>query len=81
MVIILKVNEKIKTVRKEKGISQLYLSKRLSMSISSYNMKENGRRPITIDELENISAILDVSPSIFFDKQIHVKLNNHKSTA
>jgi DNA-binding XRE family transcriptional regulator len=69
------LNERIKIVRKSKGISQTHVANEVGMTVSSYNMKENGRRPISTDEIENIAIALDVSPGIFFDDEFHVKLN------
>lgn len=71
--------EKIKTVRKIKGISQLVVSNKLNITVQSYSMKETGKRPITTSELENICEVLGVSPTIFFEEEFHVKWN--KTTA
>lgn len=69
----MQIHEKIKVVRKEKGISQTFIANKLNMSVSGYSMKESGRRPITINELEIIADALGVPATIFFEKEFHVK--------
>lgn len=69
------VTERIKKTRKSKGVSQTFIAERLGMTVSSYNMKENGKRPISTVELEKIAAILEVPIMIFFEDKIHVELN------
>lgn len=71
--------ERIRNLRKSKGISQTYLAKELNITVSGYNMKELGKRPITTDELQVIATALGVSASFFFDSEFHVKCN--KTTA
>jgi transcriptional regulator with XRE-family HTH domain len=72
------LHEKIRLLRKSKGVSQTFIAAELNISISGYNMKENGNRPISISELQIIGKLLNVSPSIFFDDNFHVKLNLKK---
>ncbi|GGE47990.1 hypothetical protein GCM10011391_28470 [Pullulanibacillus camelliae] len=71
----MELHEKIKAFRKSKGISQTFVAKALNLSVSGYNMKESGKRPITTSELQKISSVLGVSASIFFEEKFHVKLN------
>ncbi len=68
--------EKIKKVRKSKGMSQTFVADKVEMKVSNYNMKENGKRPITTGELEKIAAAVGVSVSFLFDENINVELNN-----
>lgn len=75
----MKINERIKAYRKSKGISQTYIAEQLGISVSGYSMKESGQRPIDINEIQVIAEALDVSASIFFEKEFHVKCN--KNTA
>ncbi|MEK7176266.1 MAG: helix-turn-helix domain-containing protein [Patescibacteria group bacterium] len=51
----------IKALRKERGLSQLELAKKLGMSRPSYIAVEQGKRELTLSEAENLSAILGVS--------------------
>jgi transcriptional regulator with XRE-family HTH domain len=77
----MKLNERIRLLRKSKGVSQTYMAKQLKLSISGYNMKELGKRPITTNELEEIAKTLNVSASIFFDGKIHEKCNPRNKEA
>ena len=51
----------IKSLRLEKNISQLDMSKRLDISRASYLAMEQGRRDLSVSELEKISNILGVT--------------------
>jgi len=70
-----KINERIKLVRKSKGVSQTFIARKIGMTIACYNMKENGKRTISAEELENIACALDEPVSNFFAEKINVKLN------
>ena len=51
----------IKSLRLEKSISQLDMSKKLDISRASYIAIEQGKRDLTVPELEKISNVLGVS--------------------
>ncbi len=72
----MKLHEKIKELRRSKGISQTYVAKKLNITVSGYSMKETGKRSITTNELEEIAKALEVSASIFFKDEFHVKCND-----
>ena len=67
--------EKIRAVRKAKNIGQSIIANKLNITVQSYSMKETGKRPITVNELEIISETLGMPVSIFFDKEFNVKFN------
>lgn len=71
----MKIHEKIRAIRKEKGVTQTHVANSLSTTVSNYSMKENGKRTITVMELELIAQALEVPTSIFFENEFHVKLN------
>jgi len=71
----LKLHERIRMVRKAKGISQTRVAEQVGMTVSSYNMKELGKRPISTDELEGIAGALGENVSFFYEDNFHVKLN------
>ncbi|MNP78205.1 hypothetical protein D3C76_1757650 [compost metagenome] len=48
------------------------------MTVSNYNMKENGKRTIKTYELEAIAKALGEPITSFFDENIHVKLKKEK---
>lgn len=61
------IHDKIRALRKSQGISQTHIAEALNMSVSGYNMKECGKRPINTEELQIIAKSLKVSASIFFE--------------
>ncbi|MNK91439.1 Helix-turn-helix domain protein [compost metagenome] len=67
--------ERIKMVRQSKGITQTFVASESGLTISNYNMKENGKRTISANELETFAKALGVPVAIFFEENIHVKLN------
>lgn len=72
----MKLHENIRKIRKSKGFSQIYLAEALNITVSGYNMKESGKRPITTDELQIIAKALGEPIAYFFDDKFHEKLNN-----
>ncbi|AZS15321.1 helix-turn-helix domain-containing protein [Paenibacillus lutimineralis] len=67
--------ERIRVVRQSKGITQTFVATETGLTISNYNMKENGKRTISANELELIAKALGVPVGIFFEENIHEKLN------
>ena len=54
------VYEKLRSIRKQKGISQKSMAKILSTDTSNYSRKERGETKIFNDEWEKLAAALDV---------------------
>ncbi|KIL78044.1 helix-turn-helix domain-containing protein [Bacillus badius] len=71
----MKVTDKIKAIRKAKDINQEVLADRLDITVQSYSLKERGKRPLMVTELEIIADALNVPVGIFFEKELNVKLN------
>ncbi|GIO33209.1 hypothetical protein J2TS6_43500 [Paenibacillus albilobatus] len=71
----MELNERIKFVRQSKGVTQTFVASESGMTVSNYNMKENGKRTISAKELEAIAKALGEPVAIFFDENIHEKLN------
>lgn len=67
--------EKIRVVRTTKRFSQVEVAERAGMPISTYNMKETGKRGIKPDEFERIAAALKEAPGDFYSKKFHEKWN------
>lgn len=61
----MEIHEKVSELRISKGISQTFIASKLDITVSGYNMKERGKRPISIKELELIAKTLDVETSYF----------------
>lgn len=56
-----KIGERIKEMRKAKGIKQKDMAKKLNINVSTYANYENGYREPSLDILFNISDIFNVS--------------------
>lgn len=80
MIKYMELYEKIKLIRQSKGVTQTHVANNSNLTVSNYNMKENGKRTITAHELEAIAQALQVPAAIFFEENFHVKLNGLNST-
>ena len=61
------VYSKIKGRMAELGMSQRAVAKELGLSIRSYNLKINGKRPFTIPEAEKLIVVLSLeNPAEYF---------------
>ncbi len=70
------LNEKIKRLRKEKGLSQLELSSEIGISQTAYASIESGKtKSVTIEIGKGLSKILNVDFGVLFD----VDINNNAS--
>jgi predicted transcriptional regulator/transcriptional regulator with XRE-family HTH domain len=56
---------KVRHLRRERGISQVGLAKRLGISSSYLNLIEHNRRPLTPPMLLKVSQIFEVAPEAF----------------
>ena len=54
-------SEKLRDLRKQKGISQREIAVHLNISIMAYSYYERGQREPSIDMLKNICLFFDVS--------------------
>ncbi len=55
------IRERIRTLRKVKGYSQLYMSQQLHISQRAYSSLENGHTKISLIRAVQIAKILEVS--------------------
>ena len=63
------MNNLMKKYREQKGMTQQQIADKLEISVSSYNMIENGKRGVSVIMAKNISLILEKSiDEIFFAK-------------
>lgn len=60
--------EKIRGLRAEKGLNQDDLAEVLGISTTSYNLKEQGKRQFTVNELGKIARYFDVEVDVLFKK-------------
>jgi transcriptional regulator with XRE-family HTH domain len=62
------VHDKIRTIRREKGLTQEELAEKLEMSVNGYGDIERGLCDIKLSRLEQIAELLDVElPELFED--------------
>ena len=52
-------NYKLVEAREKNGYSQDRFSKELGIALTSYNLKETGRRPFKVEEANKICSILN----------------------
>jgi len=62
------VGRKIAEVRKQKGLTQKYIATKMNRTYQWLSNIEREERSISADVLAQVANILEVSPSIFFDK-------------
>lgn len=67
----MKVNERVRQIRKSKGITQVFVAKKLGIPIQTYNGYELGRRQIKADLLKEIAKILNEPIENFFDDDLY----------
>lgn len=65
----MELHERIKLIRQSKGITQTFVAAESGMTVSNYNMKENGKRTITANEVEAIAKALSEPVAIFLMKK------------
>lgn len=73
------VGRKIAEVRKQKGLSQEHIATKMNRTPQWLSNIERETRPISADELAQVANILEVSPSIFFNKELNETSNSHKT--
>lgn len=64
-----RVAGKIRTLRRNREYSQEYMALLLNISQNAYSRLENGKTPITIDRLYQISTILQTNPASLLDSE------------
>ncbi|WP_017752478.1 helix-turn-helix transcriptional regulator [Clostridium tyrobutyricum] len=66
----------MKFYRQKNNLTQEQIAKKLGISVSAYNMIENGNRGISLLRAKQLEKILNVSiDEIFFDNKFHNKQN------
>ena len=79
-----KFHEKLKVLRKEKGLTQKSLSNMLNISQGAYARWENGKREPNFEKLSMLACIFDVSidfllsENLEISKETYLKLKEEK---
>ncbi len=71
------IGERVKQIRKEKGIQQGQMAKDLYMSRSTLSMQECGERPYRAEDIQKIATYFNVTTDelIFGVKPEHLEMN------
>ena len=64
------VGRKIAEVRKQKGLTQKYIATKMNKTYQWLSNIERETRSISADKLAQVANILEVSPSVFFTKEL-----------
>ncbi|PCK22750.1 transcriptional regulator [Bacillus pumilus] len=71
----MKVNEKLRNIRKSKGMTQKFVAQELNVPIATYNSYELGRRKIHVELLKDIANVLNEPIQNFFVNKIYETKN------
>ncbi len=63
-----KIGDKIKALRKKRGLSQIGLAEKIGLSFQQIQKYEKGLTQITVKRLQQIAEVLNVSIQSFFDE-------------
>ncbi len=73
------IGRRIAEIRKEKGMTQEHIASFFGRTPQWLSNIERETRPISADELAQVANILEVSPSIFFNKELNETSKIHKT--
>ncbi len=78
--LLLEISNLIKTLRKEKNLTQDELAYRAGLDRTYISGVERGIRNLTINSLESIISALEVSPEYFF-KRLNIHFSESKGAS
>lgn len=64
---LLLFGNKIKEIRKKKGLTQAELAEMLNLSVNFIGMVERAQRNTKVENVFKLARVLEVSPKDFFD--------------
>lgn len=76
---IVGIGRKIAEVRKQKGLTQKHIATKMNRTHQWLSNIERETRSISADKLAQVANILEVSPSIFFNKELDETSKTHKT--
>ncbi len=62
--------DKLRGLRVEHGLTQKNIAEKIGINLSTYTLKENGKRDFTASEISKLCEIFNVKSSIFFDNWV-----------
>lgn len=67
---MLEIKTKLKSIRKEKNFTQVFVAEKLGISLRAYTKIENGETQLTIGRLGEIIEILNIHPNEIFSSEV-----------
>ncbi len=64
----MEIHEKIRTIRQSKGLTQDNVADEIGIDTVNYGRIERGQAKLTMDRFIKIAEILQISPTLFFEK-------------
>lgn len=75
----MKIHEKLKKIRTDKGITQTYIAKKIGKTPGWYSNIERGKRGLSAEDAKKIAAVLEVDMNeIFFENGLNTTFNPEK---
>lgn len=74
------LGERINKVRRSKGISQVFITRRLGKTSAWLSNIERGRRDIGAEELHQVAEAMGVEIGVFFKDKLNNELSVEKPT-
>lgn len=71
------LGERIAMVRRNKGMSQVFITSKLNKTSAWLSNIEKGRRDIGAEELHQVAEVLGVDVGIFFKDELNDALSNN----
>ncbi|WP_126428792.1 helix-turn-helix domain-containing protein [Brevibacillus marinus] len=65
------IHANIRQLRKQKGMTSKYVAAQLNLTPAAYSMKESGKRPFTLKEIEQLAITIGVEVADFFVAKIN----------
>jgi transcriptional regulator with XRE-family HTH domain len=66
-ILLVKLGNRIKTIRKSRNLSQKAMAEKCGMDFASYSNIENGKRNVTVFTLQRIINVLKISFNELFN--------------
>lgn len=71
---------KIKKIREDRNLSQIYVAQKLGISQNAYSKLENNISKLTIDRLKDLAKILEVPEDELLNNETNIfNFNNNKT--
>lgn len=76
----MKINERLRKIRKDKGITQTYIARKLGKTSGWYSNIERGDRKLSAEDAKKIAEVLNIDINeIFFEDNLNVVFNDQQT--